>query len=65
MSPDATKKQPTTGISELQEFELEYQIRRRAYELYVERGRQDGHEEEDWLRAEEEITQKKARTIAA
>jgi hypothetical protein len=25
MSPDATKKQPTTEISELQEFELEYQ----------------------------------------
>ena len=65
MSPDATKKQPTTEISELQEFELEYQIRRRAYELYVERGRQDGHEEEDWLRAEEEVTGKQARPIAA
>ena len=65
MSPDATKKQPTTGISELQEFELEYQIRLRAYELYEKRGREDGHELEDWLRAEEEITRKKARTIAA
>jgi hypothetical protein len=65
MSPHATKKQPTTEISELQEFELEYQIRRRAYELYEERGREDGHEEEDWLRAEEEITRKKTRTIAA
>ena len=56
MSPDATKKQPTR---------TRYQIRLRAYELYEERGREDGHEEEDWLRAEEEITQKKARTIAA
>ncbi len=65
MSPDATKKPPTTGISELQEFELEYQIRRRAYELYEERGREDGHEEEDWLRAEEEIREKKVRTAAA
>ena len=65
MSPDATKKQPTTGISELQEFELEYQIRRRAYELDEERGREDGHDEEDWLRAEAEIMQKKAGTIAA
>jgi hypothetical protein len=65
MSPDATKKQPTTGISELQEFELEYQIRLRAYELYETRGQEDGHEVEDWLRAEEEVTQKKARTIAA
>ncbi len=65
MSPDATKKQPTTGISELQELELEYQIRLRAYELYEARGRKDGHELDDWLRAEAEITQKKAGTIAA
>ena len=65
MSPDATKKQPTTRISELQEFELEYQIRRRAYELYVERGRQDGHELEDWFRAKEESTIKKFRTATA
>ena len=65
MSPDATKKQPTTEISELQEFELEYQIRRRAYELYEERGREDGHELEDWLRAEEEIREKKVIAAAA
>jgi hypothetical protein len=65
MSPDATKKPPTTEISELQEFELQYQIRLRAYELYEKRGREDGHELEDWLRAEKEITQKKTRTIAA
>ncbi len=65
MPKDATKKQPTTEISELQEFELEYQIRRRAYELYEERGREDGHHEEDWLRAEEEIRGKKVRTAAA
>ena len=65
MSPDATKKQPTTEISELQEFELEYQIRHRAYELYEERGREDGHEEEDWLRAEEDIAIKKFRTASA
>jgi hypothetical protein len=64
MSPDATKKQPTTETSELQEFELEYQIRQRAYELYEARGRKDGHELEDWRRAEEEIRKKKARTAA-
>jgi Protein of unknown function (DUF2934) len=64
MNPDATKKQPTTGISELQEFELEYQIRLRAYELYEARGRQDGHKLEDWFRAKEEITIKKFRTAA-
>jgi Protein of unknown function (DUF2934) len=65
MTIDATKKQPTTGISELQDFELKYQIRLRAYQLYEARGRQDGHDEEDWLRAEEEIAKKKALTIAA
>jgi len=36
-----------------------------AYELYEAHGREDGHDVEDWLRAEEEITQKKARPIAA
>ena len=65
MSPDATKKQPTTEISELQEFELEYQIRLRAYQLYEARGRKDGHEQEDWFRAKEEITIKKFRTVTA
>jgi hypothetical protein len=65
MSPDATKKQPTTEISELQEFELEYQIRRRAYQLYEARGRKDGHEQEDWFHAKEGITIKKFRTVTA
>ncbi len=31
------------------------QIRRRAYELYEQRGRQDGFHEQDWLQAETEI----------
>jgi hypothetical protein len=65
MTIDATKKQPTTGMSELQKFGLEYQIRLRAYELYVARGREDGHELDDWLRAEGEITIKKFRTATA
>ena len=30
-------------------------IRLRAYEIYEERGRQDGHDVEDWLQAEAEI----------
>lgn len=33
----------------------EEMIRRRAYELYEKRGREDGHAEEDWLQAEAEI----------
>ena len=65
MTIDATKKQPTTATSEPQELELEHQIRLRAYELYEERGREDGHDEEDWLRAKEEITINKFRTATA
>lgn len=44
---------------------LEDDIRLRAYQLYEERGRQDGHELDDWLRAEEEITKQKTRIVAA
>ncbi len=36
-------------------------VRARAYELFEARGRESGHELEDWLRAEEEIrTQSRA-----
>ena len=63
MNDNPPKKSPATVTSE--PHELEYEIRLRAQELYEERGREDGHELDDWLRAEEEITRKKARTIAA
>ena len=65
MEKEVTKKQPTSATSEPQDIELEDQIRLRAHELYEARGREDGHELEDWLRAEEEITGKQARPIAA
>ncbi len=45
--------------------ESEEQIRLRAYELYEARGREDGHQLDDWLRAEEEITQRKSRAATA
>jgi hypothetical protein len=64
MSIDATKK-PRTTVTDLQELELEHQIRQLAYELYEARGRENGHDLEDWLRAEEEITGKRVRTVAA
>ena len=40
-------------------------IRRRAYKLYEERGRTDGHDLDDWLRAETEIRGRASRTTAA
>jgi len=39
----------------IEERPLEERIRRRAYELYVERGNQSGSEVDDWLQAEEEV----------
>jgi hypothetical protein len=48
----------TPKAEEEQDFshaELESIIRRRAYELYEQRGFVDGNELDDWLRAEEEI----------
>ena len=37
--------------------EVQEQIRQRAYELYEARGRGDGHDLEDWIQAEAEITE--------
>ena len=34
----------------------EQEIRVRAYEIYLKRGGQPGHELEDWLQAERELT---------
>ncbi len=39
-------------------IELEERIRSRAYQLYEQRGRGDGHDLEDWFEAEAELTVK-------
>ena len=44
---------------------LREQVCRRAYELYESRGREDGHDIEDWLRAESEIAQQQSKSLAA
>jgi hypothetical protein len=64
MAKDGTKKSsvPTTttvGSS------LEKEIRRRAYQLYEERVREDGHDLDDWLSAEAEITGTHVKVTAA
>jgi DNA primase large subunit len=41
--------------AEIQGNALDEQIRRRAYELYEQRGMQNGFEVEDWLQAEAEV----------
>jgi hypothetical protein len=44
---------------------IEEEIRNRAYELFEARGREEGRELEDWLRAEDEITGHKSGAAAA
>jgi DUF2934 family protein len=58
MNENPPKKSPATVTSEPQE--LEHQIRLRAHELYEARGRQDGHDLDDWAQAEAELTEKQA-----
>ena len=58
-------KEKLTLVSSKAPEQVREQISRRAYERYETRGREDGHDLDDWLRAEEEITNRKARTIAA
>ncbi|HTM42210.1 MAG TPA: DUF2934 domain-containing protein [Terriglobales bacterium] len=44
--------------------ERDEQLRRRAYFLYEQRGRADGHDVDDWLQAEAEL-KGKSKTAAA
>lgn len=63
MQASTTKKTQASGRTAAEQNQ-EGLIRCRAYELYEERGREDGHEAEDWLEAEAEITGKAERAAA-
>ena len=52
-----TTKKPLTFGRNANDESREGQIRTRAYELYEARGREEGHDLEDWLEAEAETTQ--------
>lgn len=52
------------SVTDLHVSKLEERIRQRAYELYETRGREEGHELDDWLRAESELKGQKARALA-
>jgi hypothetical protein len=49
----------------LTQVELATEIRLRAYKLYEQRGRVDGHALEDWVQAEAEILESEQRPVAA
>ena len=54
---DSTSQSKQQRSMETEPQNLQERIKLRAYELYVERGRVDGHHEEDWFDAEKEIRQ--------
>ncbi len=60
MKPTATAPISEPAASSV----TEEAIRERAYELYEQRGRVDGHAVEDWLAAEAEL-QLKSKSAAA
>lgn len=62
--PDATRNRSTKTRAQRSAQDIQHQIRERAYELYEQRGRRDGHDLDDWLTAESEVTGK-VKTIAA
>ncbi len=62
MTKDRTKK-PSEAV--VADPSLEERIRLRAYTLYYEEhGREDGHDVDDWLRAEAELRAKAVKTAA-
>ena len=66
MKARRTSPSPPSSITQPESTpELLEQIRIRAYELFEQRGRQEGHEVEDWLQAETEVLQQIAKTPAA
>jgi hypothetical protein len=59
------KADSRTNRTAIPEPASEEDIRQRAYELFEARGGEEGHELEDWLRAEEEIKGSKSNGLAA
>jgi hypothetical protein len=53
--PQATSTQPETEEVPVGNSALTEEIRHRAYEIYLERGKQSGHDVDDWLQAEQEL----------
>lgn len=67
MKPATASHTPLEATNQTGESssELQEEIRRRAYELYEQRGRADGYDFDDWLQAESEFIPMKAHRTAA
>ena len=51
----ATSTEAETGEISVGNSSRDEEIRRRAYEIYLERGEQPGRDLDDWLQAEREL----------
>ena len=56
MNATPTRKKAEYG--ETEDNGMQQSIQERAYELYLNRGEQPGHEIDDWLQAEREIKER-------
>lgn len=52
-----TSKKSSSKVATMPDGPSQERIRERAYELYEGRGREPGRDEQDWLRAEQEIVE--------
>ncbi len=57
---EAAQSKPTASATSTSapSQDLQESIRERAYELYRQRGGQDGMDKEDWARAEKEVLER-------
>jgi len=59
------KQTSPTEIPPRHDTPEDQEIRIRAYELYEQRGRENGHDVDDWLQAEAELSTQQRKGIAA
>lgn len=52
------KAQASEKLPKKQPGDSQHSVQNRAYELYLKRGQEPGHELEDWLQAEREVSQR-------
>ncbi len=58
MNPKLKRTSPQTTVAQANESysDIQEQIQRRAYELYEQNGKEDGHDLPGWLQAELVVT---------
>ncbi len=59
------KQTSTTEMPLRHDTPEEHEIRLRAYELYEQRGRENGHDVDDWVQAEAELSTRRRKGFAA